>query len=121
MAWIRRLFGIVSLVAVLLISQRAIAKDVTLSWDPSPTPAVSGYLVLVSLNAQMTSSWTIDAGNVLTIIIPGLADIADHWFCVKSYLGLDKSVCSNVVHSPPVEEEKHLPMLDLNINTEIIK
>ena len=119
----RPLLGIVSLVAVLLLSQTAIAKDVTLSWDPSPTPQVTGYQVYVSLNPDMQSLLlSVDAGNVLTLMIQDLGDTYEHFFCVKAYDELgNSSVCSNVVKSPKVElQEGVLPELDFTIDVKII-
>ncbi len=93
------------------------AKSVTLSWDPSPTPTVIGYEINVFLTESTDSTLlVVDAGNTLTYQIATLADERDHWFCVKAYdREGNQSVCSNVVHSPPV-----LPDLDFEVDVEIL-
>ena len=105
MGWLRRVlpwvFGLFLLIVPVGICH---AKTVTLSWDPSPTPTVTGYRVLISLNAEMSSTLASrDVGDVLTTSIADLDDHVDHWFCVKAYDGQGhESVCSNIVTSPPV-------------------
>jgi len=105
----------------LLISQQVYAKDVILSWDPSPTPTVVGYVINV-LSTELTNSieQEVDVGNVLTHKIQDLEDTSDVWFCVKAYDGHgNPSGCSNVVYSPAVVDS--LPNLDLDISVEVLK
>lgn len=53
------------------------------------------------------------AGNALTLTIPDLADTSDYWFCVKAYDDVgNESVCSNVVHSPPVVDAQPPAMIN---------
>jgi len=113
-----------ALIVVCVMSPLSIAKDVTLSWDPSPTPTVAGYVINV-----LSTLWTnsieqeVDVGNVLTHKILNLEDTSEEWFCVKAYDSFgNKSVCSNVVKSPAVEiQEEVLPQLDLKVDVEILK
>ena len=97
------------------------AKTVTLSWDPSPTTAVTGYTVEVSHSEVMSDPMLIDVENVLTTTVENLEDADDHWFCVKAYDGAgNKSTCSNIVNSPAIPETV-LPSLDFEVNVEILK
>ena len=129
-AWLRKLLRTALILVALLDYQLAIAKDVSLSWDPSPTTAVTGYTVEVSHSAVMFDPiLLLDAGNVLTLTLYGLGDTDDHWFCVKAYDDLGNiSACSNIVHSQPVEEEPPpevpepvLPILEFEVTIEILK
>ncbi|RLB94496.1 MAG: hypothetical protein DRH26_01030 [Deltaproteobacteria bacterium] len=96
------------------------AKKVTLSWDPSPTPTVSGYTLMVSLSDQMLSPiLSVNVGNTLTYQIVGLENGDNHWFCIEAYDAQgNNSVCSNIVHSPPVEPELE-PLPELNFKFDI--
>ena len=96
------------------------AKDVTLSWDASPTQGVTGYRVYTSQQSGMTDPTVIDAGNVLTLTIPDLEDTYDYWFCVKAYMDQNESVCSNIVKSEALPVAV-LPKLDFEVDVEIIK
>ena len=97
------------------------AKDVTLSWDASPTPTVSGYNVLTSLHPSIADPMVTDVGNVLTTTLNGLGDTDEHWFCVTAYDGQGReSTCSNIVHSPAIPETV-LPSLDFDVNVEILQ
>ena len=106
------------------------AKDVTLSWDPSPTKAVVGYKVFVSMDPNMSPMLlNLDVGNVLTKSIGNLGDTDEHFFCVKAYDQIyaqdnDRikhiSSCSNIVHSPKIPVAV-LPKLDFEVDVEIIK
>ena len=97
------------------------AKTVQLAWDASPSMTVSGYEISVFLTELLDSTLlTVNVGNVLTQTIPNLEDTHDHWFCVKAYDGQgNKSVCSNIVHSPMVLLP--LPEIDFKFNVELMK
>ena len=130
LAWLKKWLRLALILAVLLDYQTAIAKDVTLSWDRSPTMSVTGYIMEASLSEVVFDPiLLLDAGNVLTLTVHGLEDTDDHWFCVKAYDGLGNiSTCSNIVHSPPVEEESPpeipepiLPKLDFKIGVDLLR
>jgi hypothetical protein len=110
------------LFALLLVAsldcQTAIAKDVTLSWDKSPTPTVTGYRVYTSLTPDLSSLLlSLDAGNALTLTVQGLTDENEHYFGVKAYDDQgSESVYSNIVKSLAI-----LPKLDLKFDVQIIK
>ena len=102
---------VLSLVFVAVIcTSTAWAKTVTLSWDASPS-AVTGYKVYYDTTATAVLDGTgategdspIDVGNVLTYVIHGLADDAEHHFAVTAYdASGNESTYSNTVFSPPV-------------------
>ncbi len=95
-------FGIIFV--SLLFAGQALAKNVTLSWDASPS-TVSGYKIYNHTDqTQLGNAGTIeiDAGNVLTYTVNGLPDELDHYFAVAAYDAGSESVYSNVVHSPSV-------------------
>jgi hypothetical protein len=97
------------------------AKSVTLSWDASPTSTVVGYLVQTSLTSTMENPSQQDVGGVLSYTVNGLENTDSHWFCVKAYdANQNESVCSNVVHSPPLPETV-LPELDFGVEIELLK
>ena len=105
---------------MLLQPQVAMSKDVRLQWDASPTTAVTGYIVVVSLSEVMLDPTEQDVGNVLTQTLNGLEDTDDHWFCVKAYNEAgNESTCSNIVTSPAVQETV-LPSLDFEVEINIL-
>jgi len=92
-------------------------KTVTLSWDASPS-TVSGYKVYYDISATAPLDGTdategsspIDVGNVLTYVIHGLPDDADHYFAVTAYdSSNNESTYSNTVFSPLVEGGGGIP------------
>jgi len=104
-------------ITLCLISTQTLAKTVKLGWDSSPTPTVSGYIILISLSQNMTNPSEQDVGNVLNYTVKELRDQDEHWFCVKAYDNNgNKSVCSNIVKSPAI-----LPELDFEVDIGIIK
>jgi len=85
-------------------------KTVTLSWDASPS-TVTGYKIYYATSSSSSLNGTgategdspIDIGNVLTYVIHGLPDAADHYFAVTAYdSSNNESAYSNKVFSPPV-------------------
>ncbi len=83
-------------------------KNVTLSWDASPSN-VSGYKIYYK-EGSSTAPWDgtgasagsspIDVGNVLTFTVNGLPQSGDHYFAVTSYDGSgNESDYSNIAHS----------------------
>lgn len=117
-AWIKRALGLAAIAAIvgLSVSSSSWAKTVTLTWDPSPSAGVTGYRAFVATSVGAVRTGVMyDAGNALTLTIPGLADTSDHYFCVTAYDDQgNESACSNVVHSPPL-----LPELDLDFDVEV--
>lgn len=104
---------------VLLIITAVDAKDVTLSWDPSPTPEVTGYTLYWSTNPLIPESdrISVDSGDVLTHFVANLPDDEHHWFAVTAHDDLgNESTYSNIVDSPSTS----LPDLDFFIEWNII-
>lgn len=83
------------------------AQDVTLSWDPSPTPEVTGYNVYYKagdMNFPFDGTDAdqgvspINVGNVLSTTLTGLADGVPYFFTVTAYdAGTNQSSYSNIV------------------------
>lgn len=82
---------ILLVVVSLLIPLCAFGQTVTLSWDASPTPGVTGYKVYYDTDTQLPMDSTaategsspIDVGNVLTttVTVPD----GTWWFAVTAY------------------------------------
>ncbi len=112
--WLKRLLPWL-FIALFLVCPDAIAKDVVLSWDKSPTATVTGYWIYVGENKEVVPYLRkIDAGNALTKKVRNLIDIRDYWFAVTAYdADGNESVYSNIVHSEP-------KLRQLNIDVEVI-
>ena len=94
------------------------AKNVTLSWDPSPTQSVSGYTLYWSTDSSIPiqDRSAVDCGMVLNQVVVNLADNETHYFAVTAHDASDnESVYSNIVFSDPIEAE---PLPDLNLDIE---
>ena len=103
---------LILLILLILLPTITYAKDVTLSWDASPTADVTGYKVHYSTTTDQPFPVTLDVGNVLTALIVDLADGEGYYFAVSAYnaVGFESSY-SNVVYSPgfaPPEAPIHL-------------
>lgn len=70
--------------AALLFSNNLIAGNVNLSWEPSPSPDVDGYMVSYGSNTGNYTS-SIDVGKVTTYTLSGLKDGTDYYIAVKAY------------------------------------
>ncbi len=85
----------------------ALAQDVTLSWDPSPTAGVTGYNVYYKtgdMNFPFDGTGAdqgaspVDVGDVLSTTLTGLADGVTYYFSVTAYDdGANQSSYSNIV------------------------
>ena len=96
------------------------AKEVTLSWDPSPTETVTGYILYWDNQSTPPFKNSVDCGLVLTQLVANLPDEDDHWFAVTAYDAAgNESIYSNIVKSDKIEAT--LPELDLDINWEFIE
>ncbi len=91
-----KIFQVLRLIIALsiLCASGVAAQDVTLSWDPSPTPDVAGYYVYYNqgqptFNPGSTDAnegpSPIDAGDVLTTTLTGLTDNSIYYFSVTAY------------------------------------
>lgn len=100
------------LATLLLLATPAVAKDVSLQWDASPSENVTGYRICYSsLPTVLIEGQTvptegmiptcIDAGGALSLLVPNLMDEAIYYFGVVAYNAADQeSVLSNIVMSP---------------------
>lgn len=116
--WIKKLLPFLF---VLLIVSVGDAKDVTLSWDSSPTPSVTGYTLYWSTTPSIPvdNRVSVPCGNVLTFFIANLSDDESHWFAVTAHDGSNnESIYSNIVTSPAISEP--LPELNLDISWQIL-
>jgi hypothetical protein len=103
---------LVVLLAFLLLATPAIAKNVNLQWDASPSPEAVGYKVCYSTQANiLVAGQDIPTegllpiceslGNVLTTEYTNLQDDQAYYFGVVAYDSFDRpSVLSNIVQSP---------------------
>ena len=83
---------IISLLLVVNFISCAAAQDINLSWEASPTPSVTGYMVYykqgdssLPLNGDDADqgSSPIDVGDNLTVTLTGLEDSATYYFSVN--------------------------------------
>ncbi len=98
------------LIFILLIfvnpTSRALCQDVTLSWDRSPTPEVSGYMVYYKADnsdlpfdgvGAAEGKSPIDVKDTLTTTLTDLDDDVDYFFSVTAYDAETESSFSNIV------------------------
>ena len=94
------------------------AKDVTLSFDPSPTPSVTSYTLYWDSQPTTPFNYKLKIGDVLTFQIVNLPDEEQHWFAVTASDALgNESAYSNIVKSDAINV---LPELDLTIDWQFI-
>lgn len=87
---------------LLVLAFPAFAKDVTLSWDASPSE-VDGYKIYYSSAPDIVSGEVkiITAGKVLSHQIAGLDNAGEQYFAVTGYDDTgNESEFSNIVMSP---------------------
>ena len=94
------------------------AKDVTLSWDPSPSTGVTSYTLYWDTRNEAPFRFNVVSGDVLTFQIVNLPDEEQHWFAVTASDALgNESAYSNIVKSDAINV---LPELDLTIDWQFI-
>ncbi len=80
--------GILSRLALILFtlffSSIALAGNVNLAWDASPSTGVGGYKIYYGLSSNSYTS-SIDTGNVTSYQMTGLQDGATYYFALKAY------------------------------------
>lgn len=86
-------------------SSMVLAGTVTLTWDPSSTPTVTGYKIHFGPTSGITSGTypnVVDVGNVLTTTIPNIPDTTFTYFAATAYDAAgNKSGFSNEVYRIP--------------------
>jgi hypothetical protein len=91
-----KLFQVLIVSFLIIVNSISIAfcQDVTLSWDPSPTPEVDGYKVYYkqdNMNFPFDGTGAdqgvspVDVGNVLTTTLTNLNDGVTYFFSVTAY------------------------------------
>lgn len=97
------------LICVSLVVGRAFARDITLSWDASPSPNIAGYAVLwyptntpltSNIIASLSPAYRTNVGNVLTTRFNLTNDTA-FWAIAIDASGLESDL-SNPVFAPLV-------------------
>ncbi len=97
------------------------AKDVKLTWEPSPTKTVVGYILYWSDDPKIPVDNRIaeECGDALIKDVRGLPDAEEQYFAVVAYdIDGNRSGYSNIVSSPAIPNA--LPDLDLMIDWNII-
>ncbi|HET6489254.1 MAG TPA: fibronectin type III domain-containing protein [Syntrophales bacterium] len=69
-----------------LLAPAAHAGEVTVAWDPNPEPDVAGYKIYYGTSPGSYSSF-VNAGNITSIVISGLAAGATYYFAAVAYDG----------------------------------
>jgi len=106
-----KLFQLVIICFLLLVNfiSNAFCQDITLSWDPSPTASVSGYMVYYKAGdstlpfdgtgADQGAS-PVDVGDNLTTTLSSLDDGVTYFFSVTAYdYNNNQSTFSNIVNN----------------------
>ncbi|MCD6188562.1 MAG: fibronectin type III domain-containing protein [Desulfuromusa sp.] len=94
------------IVSFLILVNSAFCQDITLSWDPSPTPEVAGYKIYYQQdNANYPFDGTgaaegnspVDVGDTLSATLTELGDEVVYFFTVTAYSDDSESSYSNIV------------------------
>src|SRR5262245_11661212 len=90
------------LVLSLASSRQATAETMTIAWDASLDPTVTGYVVSYGTQSGVHPT-QVDVGNKTQATLPGLAAGTTYYFVVQSYNGLGQfSATSREVAGPAV-------------------
>ncbi len=100
-----RVIALVLVVVVFIASSVTLAVagmlpgSVTLAWDPSTSPAVSGYRVHYG-TASHSYQYSIDVGSATTATIFGLTSAVRYYFAVTAYdaSGLESPFSDEIVY-----------------------
>ena len=84
-----------SIIILILFTTSALAAQVNLAWEPSPTETVAGYVLYYGQNAQ-EFDFRKNVGNVLTTTVDGLGK-GTWYFAVTAYNEIEESDFSNIV------------------------
>jgi hypothetical protein len=63
---------------------RSVGPFITIAWDPSPDPSVTGYIVYVGTESRKYA-FAFDVGNRTSFVYPYAAGNRRHFFAVSSY------------------------------------
>jgi hypothetical protein len=87
---------ILALAVVLFVPALTSASTVTLGWDASVTPSVTGYKIYVGTSSGSYGAG-IDVGNVLLFTVPNLNEGTKYYFVATAYNPETESEYSNEV------------------------
>ena len=78
-----------------------VTTSVSLTWDPSPSPEVTGYNLFVG-DATRHYTNSINVGNAVNYTVPGLRPGVSYFFTVTAYNsdGLESVPCNEVQYTP---------------------
>lgn len=79
-----RLFYLLPLLIIFLSTSNAFSGDVSLEWDPSIEPNVSGYKMYYGTSSG-DYTYTVDVGNYTTCTISGLEEGNTYYFATTAY------------------------------------
>lgn len=79
-----RLFYLLPLLIISLITSNAFSGDVSLEWDPSIEPCVASYKMYYGTSSG-DYTYTVDVGNYTTCTISGLEEGNIYYFAVTAY------------------------------------
>src|SRR5262245_3413265 len=76
--------------------------EVSLTWDPCPDPAVTGYLVYYGTESGVYP-YVNNAGNSTNVIVPGLSGVTTYFFAVTAHdsTGLESDLSDEVSVTTP--------------------
>ncbi len=75
---------VAAVLMVMCTASTLYAQSNTLGWDPSPDPAVSGYVLSYGTQSGVYSQ-SVDVGNALQYTVNGLDLSLDYYFVVQAY------------------------------------
>lgn len=91
-------------VALILIVRAALADaSVTLAWDASPSPEVTGYRIYYGVGSRSYTN-VVTVGNVLTATVTGLKPGVTYYFAATAFegSGLESDFSNEVSYTVPV-------------------
>ena len=103
-----KLFQILIISFLILVNSISVTlcQDITLSWDPSPTPEISGYNIYFkqdNMNFPFDGTGAaegnspVDVGDTLSATLTNLNDDVNYFFSVTAYSSDAESSYSNIV------------------------
>jgi hypothetical protein len=95
-------------VTVLIQTNLVHATTVTLAWDASTSPGITGYKIYVG-TASGTYVQIVDVGNVLTYAVTGLDEGVRYFFVATAYTDTLESGYSNEVNTSSYDYAPEAP------------
>src|SRR4029077_17368730 len=112
-------FGAVFVVLCTLAETRA-SQSVSLAWDRSEDPSVSGYRLHCGTHSRVYTQ-TIEVGNATTTLISNLVEGATYFFAVGAYrtASLESSLSNELSHTVPVSKPRTTPIRTRSLSPKI--